>query len=67
MTPNCFYEIEVTAQGEHDVIRGDETAAGYTDTEPNAACFVRTVAALQKLVQELPEWAALPKPGAAYA
>lgn len=67
VTPNCFYEIEVTAQGEHDVIRGDETAAGYTDTEPNAACFVRTVAALQKLVQELPEWATLPKPGAAYA
>lgn len=67
VTPNCFYEIEVMAQGEHDVIRGDGTAVGYTDTEPDAACFVRTVAALQKLVQELPEWAALPEPGAAYA
>ena len=67
VTPNCFYEIEVTAQGERYVVRGDGTAVGYTDTEPDAACFVRTVAALQKLVQELPEWAALPEPGAAYA
>ncbi len=67
VTPNCFYAVEVTARGERYVIRGDGTAVGYTDTEPEAACFVRTVAALQKLVQELPEWAALPEPGAAYA
>lgn len=67
VTPNCFYEIEVTAQGERYVVRGDGTAVGYTDTEPDAACFVRTVDALRKLEQELPEWAALPEPGAAYA
>ena len=44
--PNCWYEIRVTKNAEQYLICGDMTAAAYTQTDADAACFMKTVEAL---------------------
>jgi len=42
------------------------TAAAYTQTDADAACFMKTVEALLGLVKGTSAWASLPEPNAAY-
>ena len=64
--PNCWYEIRVTKNAEQYLICGDMTAAAYTQTDADAACFMKTVEALLGLVKGTSAWASLPEPNAAY-
>ena len=64
--PNCWYEIRVTKNAEQYLICGDMTAAAYTQTDADAACFMKTVDALLGLVKGTSAWASLPEPNAAY-
>lgn len=65
--PNCWYEIRVTKNAEQYLICGDMTAAAYTQTDADAACFMKTVEALLGLVKGTSAWASLPEPNVAYA
>ena len=64
--PNCWYEIRVTKNAEQYLICGDMTAAAYTQTDADAACFMKTVEALLGLVKGTSAWASLQEPNAAY-
>ena len=64
--PNCWYEIRVTKNAEQYLICGDMTAAAYTQTDADAACFMKTVEALLGLVKGTSAWVSLPEPNAAY-
>lgn len=66
VSPNTCYEITVTMNGKQTVVRGDQTAAAYTDTDADAACFVAVTDELQQIVRELPEWKAMPESDEAY-
>ena len=66
VSPNTCYEITVTMNGKQTVVRGDQTAAAYTDTDADAACFVAVTDELQQIVRELPEWKAMPESDGAY-
>ena len=66
VSPNTCYEITVTMNGKQTVVRGDQTAAAYTDTDVDAACFVAVTDELQQIVRELPEWKAMPESDGAY-
>ena len=59
VSPNTCYEITVTMNGKQTVVRGDQTAAAYADTDADAACFVAVTDELQQIVRELPEWKAM--------
>ena len=49
-----------------DQFYADMTAAAYTQTDADAACFMKTVEALLGLVKGTSAWASLPEPNAAY-
>lgn len=67
VSPNMCYEVAVTLNGEQFVVRGDQTAAAYAETDEDAACFAVVTDELLRTVRELPEWTALPEADGAYA
>lgn len=66
VSPNTCYEIAVTMNGKQTVVRGDQTAAAYTDTDEDAACFMAVTDELKQIVWELPAWKAMPEADGAY-
>ena len=67
VSPNMCYEVAVTLNGEQFVVRGDQTAAAYAETDEDAARFAAVTDELLRTVRELPEWTALPEADGAYA
>ena len=67
VSPNMCYEVAVTLNGEQFVVRGDQTAAVYAETDEDAARFAAVTDELLRTVRELPEWTALPEADGAYA
>ncbi len=66
VSPNTCYEIAVTLNGKQTVVRGDQTAAMYTETDEDAACFMAVADELKQIVQELSAWKVLPDVDGAY-
>lgn len=65
--PLLQYELRVTLGGSSYIIRGDRTAAYYTDTDEQAAGFMSAVEAVMQEVRQLPEWTALPEESGGYS
>lgn len=65
--PLLHYELSVTVGGRSYLIRGDRTAAHYTDADTQAAGFMSAVEAIMQEVRQLPEWTALPEESGGYS
>lgn len=60
VTPNFNYEITITANENTYMIRGDDTASGYTNTDTEAKNFMDFVSFMRKTVYDTPEYQNLP-------
>ncbi len=53
---NYTYEIKITANGNTYIVRGDDTALGYTDTDIEAKNFMKFVSFMRTVLYENPEY-----------
>lgn len=60
VSPNWSYEIKITANGKTYLICGDDTACGYTDTDPDAKNFMNFVRFMHQTLHDDPEYQKLP-------
>lgn len=60
VSPSFDYEIKITLDGNTYIIRGDDTAMGYTDTDADAKNFISFVGFMKKTLRDDPEYKNLP-------
>ena len=60
VSPNHTYEIKITANGNTYIIRGDDTAQGFKNTDNDAQGFVNFIGFMRSVLYETPEYKNLP-------
>lgn len=60
VSTNYTYEIKITANGNTYIIRGDDTAQGFKDTNNDAQNFVSFIGFMRSVLYETPEYKNLP-------
>ena len=60
VSPNHTYEIKITANGNTYIIRGDDTAQGFKNTDNDAQGFVNFIGFMKSVLYETPEYKNLP-------
>ena len=60
VSPNHTYEIKITANGNTYIIRGDDTAQGFMNTDNDAQNFVSFIGFMRSILYETPEYKNLP-------
>ena len=60
VSTNYTYEIKITANGNTYIIRGDDTAQGFKNTDNDAQNFVGFIGFMRSVLYETPEYKNLP-------
>lgn len=60
VSTNYTYEIKITANGNTYIIRGDDTAQGFKNTDNDAQNFVSFIGFMRSVLYETPEYKNLP-------
>ena len=60
VSQNHTYEIKITANGNTYIIRGDDTAQGFKNTDNDAQGFVNFIGFMRSVLYETPEYKNLP-------